>query len=161
MYKEVPIEIQDRFAREFLESIYEGQIPSFINPSKTLKRLVRTLSKEERKFWAGSIFHPSQYTYLPLRKRVKTAIRTWVREYDELKGCPFEYCGFTFDEFKNHIESQFKDDMSWDNWGEWHVDHIIPRCLFNKPYSKEQIFGLKNLQPLSRKENMAKGSKHG
>jgi len=157
----VSIEHQNRFAREFFESIYGGPLPPFFNPSRTLKRIVRTLNKEERKFWVGSIFHPSQYTYQPLEKRIRTAIRTWVREYDELNGCPFEYCGFTFQEFKDHISGQFTGDMSWDNWGEWHIDHVIPRCLFNKPYSRKEIFGLQNLRPLSRAENMAKGNKHG
>lgn len=36
--------------------------------------------------------------------------------------------GYSTDELLTHLEKQFKPGMSWDNYGEWHVDHIIPRA---------------------------------
>ena len=35
-------------------------------------------------------------------------------------------------QLKEHIEKQFVDGMSWDNWGEWHIDHIKPVSKFDK-----------------------------
>ena len=37
-----------------------------------------------------------------------------------------EYLGCTIEELRQHIESQFKEGMSWNNYGKWHIDHIIP-----------------------------------
>ena len=65
-----------------------------------------------------------------------------------------EVTGLTIDEFKSHIESQFVEGMSWDNWSYygWHIDHIIPVVEGgNNHYT--------NLQPLWAKDNLAKGKK--
>lgn len=34
--------------------------------------------------------------------------------------------GCSYEEFKLFIESKFQDGMTWDNKGDWHLDHIIP-----------------------------------
>ena len=55
--------------------------------------------------------------------------------------------------------------MSWDNYGEWHVDHIIPIDYFLKNHDfndveiQKECFNYKNLQPLWSLENLKKGSK--
>jgi len=49
-----------------------------------------------------------------------------------------EYVGCTIEEFKAHIEAQFKEGMSWDNHGKWHIDHIIP-LKYNNPTIEETI----------------------
>lgn len=53
--------------------------------------------------------------------------------------------------------------MSWDNYGEWHIDHKIPDCKFNYISVNDKEFqkcwALKNLQPLWAIENLRKGSK--
>ena len=61
------------------------------------------------------------------------------------------------------LESMFKPGMTWDNYGEWHIDHIIPDSSFE--YSTydcpgfKQSWSLENLQPLWASENCSKGSK--
>jgi hypothetical protein len=71
--------------------------------------------------------------------------------------------GCSFDELKNHIESMFLDGMSWDNMGQWHIDHIIPLAAFNLENEEAQkiAFNYKNLQPLWAIDNLKKGAKHG
>jgi hypothetical protein len=67
--------------------------------------------------------------------------------------------GETFDNVRLHIEKQFKDGMSWDNFGEWHIDHIIP---LSSGKNEEEIIKLNhytNLQPLWAEENLAKGAR--
>ncbi len=79
-----------------------------------------------------------------------------------LPGSQYEsYLGYTKNEFINHIESQFKDGMSWDNRSEWHIDHIKPIIAFIKEGVTDikVINALSNLQPLWAKENLSKGSK--
>ena len=71
-----------------------------------------------------------------------------------------EYLRCTIAEFKAHIEKQFTEGMTWDNHGEWHIDHIIP-IKYEKPTEEEGIKRLhwKNNQPLWASDNIAKGNR--
>lgn len=74
--------------------------------------------------------------------------------------------GYSAQDLKEHLESLFTDGMSWDNYGEWHIDHKIPKSFFD--YNDEVEFrycwSLLNLQPLwaddnYRKNNIIRNSK--
>ena len=60
---------------------------------------------------------------------------------------------------KSHIESRFKDGMSWDNFGEWQIDHIIPLASANTEEGLIELCHYTNLQPLWAEENISKGDK--
>ena len=70
--------------------------------------------------------------------------------------------GYTLSELIKHLESLFTPGMTWDNYGDWHIDHIIPRTLwkYQKPEDREfkQCWALCNLQPLWAWENLRKGA---
>ncbi len=61
---------------------------------------------------------------------------------------------------RSHLEEKFSNGMSWDNYGEWHVDHIKPCASFDLSIPEQQLacFHYTNLQPLWAKENMRKGA---
>ena len=61
-----------------------------------------------------------------------------------------------------YLEAKFQEGMSWDNHGEWHIDHIKPCCKFNLLDDEEQkkCFHYTNLQPLWSKDNLSKGGKY-
>jgi hypothetical protein len=63
--------------------------------------------------------------------------------------------------FSAWIENKFKKDMTWGNYGTWHVDHIDPCRSFDltKPEQQRKCFHYTNLQPLWGSENIKKGSK--
>ena len=84
---------------------------------------------------------------LAMRGKLKSA------KTEELIGC-------TFEEFRVHIEKQFHDKMTWDNYGEWHVDHIIPCAVFDLLQPTQQLlcFHYSNLQPLWGEENLSKNN---
>jgi len=69
--------------------------------------------------------------------------------------------GYTAQQLKDHIEKQFSSGMSWDNYGDWHLDHIIPKSFFRYKSTDDVEFrycwSLNNLQPLWAKDNMKKG----
>jgi hypothetical protein len=71
--------------------------------------------------------------------------------------------GYSTKELKMHLERQFKSEMTWDNYGEWHVDHIIPVSAFNfsgpEDYDFKRCWSLNNLRPLWAFDNISKGSK--
>ena len=71
----------------------------------------------------------------------------------------FEIVGCTPEFLKEHLESKFIDGMSWENQGDWHIDHIIP---LSSAINEDEIIKLchyTNLQPLWALDNMKKGSK--
>ena len=69
--------------------------------------------------------------------------------------------GYSYEDLKKRIECQFQDGMSWDNYGEWHIDHKKPLSLFNENTSPKTVNSLSNLQPLWKIDNLKKGSNMG
>ena len=56
------------------------------------------------------------------------------------------------------VESKFKQGMTWQNHGKWHIDHIVPLYKFD-PTKYEDIKKANhysNLQPLWAEENLKK-----
>jgi len=37
-----------------------------------------------------------------------------------------EYLGCDIDFYRKHLESTFLSGMTWENQGEWHIDHTTP-----------------------------------
>lgn len=68
--------------------------------------------------------------------------------------------GCSIEEFRTHLESQFTEGMTWDNYGEWHVDHKKPCAAFNLSKEEDQriCFHYTNMQPLWKEENIKKSS---
>lgn len=73
------------------------------------------------------------------------------------------YLGCTIEECRQHLENQFQEGMTWDNYGRdgWQIDHIIPCAAFDLSDSIQQRIcsNFRNLQPLWAKDNASKGSK--
>jgi len=71
--------------------------------------------------------------------------------------------GYTIKQLKRHLEGQFIDGMTWDNYGEWHIDHIIPIAAhnFTKPFHTDfkRAWSLENLQPMWAEDNLKKHAK--
>ena len=73
--------------------------------------------------------------------------------------------GYTLQDLREHLESQFQSGMTWDNHGihGWHIDHIIPKASFNFITYEDPEFlkcwALDNLQPLWAEDNLRKGTK--
>lgn len=72
----------------------------------------------------------------------------------QLTGCELPF-------LKEYLEAKFTQGMLWENYGDWHIDHIKPCCSFNLKEEEEQkkCFHYTNLQPLWAKDNLSKGSK--
>lgn len=68
---------------------------------------------------------------------------------------------YSFDDLASHIEAQFSEGMNWENYGEWHIDHIDPlsAMLGRGERDPSIINALSNLRPLWAKENSSLGGK--
>jgi len=67
--------------------------------------------------------------------------------------------GCDFETFKAHLEKQFTKGMSWDNQGEWHLDHIYPVSLARDEAHLIELNHYTNFQPLWAFDNISKGNK--
>jgi hypothetical protein len=71
-----------------------------------------------------------------------------------------EILGCSFVDFKKHLESQFAEGMTWDNQGEWHIDHRIPHSAGK---TEEEVLKLNhhsNLQPMWWRPNIIKSDSY-
>lgn len=94
-----------------------------------------------------------------VRGRIRGALtRRYLRRNTKTEGL----LGCSVQELKDHLEAQFRDGMTWDNFGQWHVDHIRPCCSFDLTKSEEQkiCFHYTNLQPLWAEENFKKSGRY-
>ena len=103
----------------------------------------------------------------PLYKLVanfRTAIYQVLKESNvEKNGHYFDILGYTPEELINHLEKQFTEGMTWENYGEFHIDHKLPISSFNiKEIGDEEFmkcWSLDNLQPMWGEENIRKSNK--
>ena len=68
--------------------------------------------------------------------------------------------GCSFSQFKLYIESQFQLGMTWENYGEWHIDHRYPLSVAHREgyESFKNACLYKNLQPLWAVDNIKKSN---
>ena len=71
--------------------------------------------------------------------------------------------GYTSQELIDYLEKLFLPGMTWDNYEEWHLDHILPQSFFEYNSTDDVEFkycwSLDNLQPLWAKDNIRKSDK--
>jgi hypothetical protein len=91
-----------------------------------------------------------------LRSRLSVAIRG-----RQKGGSAISMLGCSIDDFKRYIEIQFEHGMTWDNWGEWHIDHIRPLDSFDLTIAEDVSVACHytNMQPMWSRSNLSKGSK--
>ena len=100
-----------------------------------------------------------------LQANISSLVSRSLKKTNVYKDSSYWECiGYTVNELKEHIEKQFTDGMTWDNYGEWHIDHIKPKSAFNVEMFGDKEFmecwGLDNLQPLWAKDNLSKSDKY-
>jgi len=122
--------------------------PHVAKVKKFDKEWARKYQKKKR--LENHLYHFS----MNLRTRTYQAFKrkNWRKDggSEQLLGCDFLTA-------KEHIEKQFQEGMTWNNYGSWHIDHVIP--LINAK-TKEELIKLcnhTNLQPLWALDNLSKG----
>jgi hypothetical protein len=103
----------------------------------------------------------------PLYKLIsnfRTAIYQVLKENNvDKNGHYFEVLKYTPEELINHLKKQFTDGMTWDNYGQWHVDHVMPISVHDIQEIGDDEFmrcwSLSNLQPMWGDENIRKSNK--
>lgn len=130
---------------------YKMSLKGRISKQKQIVR--RRIFRQKMRQIDNSYFIPDK-----LRERVRVALKSQgVKKNNktiELVGCSIEY-------LRKYLEVQFDDKMTWQNYGKWHIDHIIPCASFDLSDIEQQkkCFHYTNLQPLWAIDNIRKGAK--
>lgn len=112
-----------------------------INKPSDRKRELRRKYYRERKH---------QYVWREILRKTITQLK------QEKKQTTQELLMYSYDDLKTYIENKFQNGMSWENHGEWHVDHIIPIALFKDDTLPSIVNRMDNLRPLWADENLSK-----
>jgi hypothetical protein len=105
----------------------------------------------------------SKNPHFRMQKRISWIIKSSIDSKMSTHAI-FNKLGYTIQDLIKHLENQFLDGMSWDNYGEWHIDHIIPQSWLPFTNIEDEnllkCWCLTNLQPLWAKDNISKGNKY-
>lgn len=98
--------------------------------------------------------------YHKLRGNLRSCLRMAIKD-NQKSGSAVQDLGCSIDDLKRWIEQQFQSNMSWDNYGEWHIDHVIPLSVVDLTDRRQllKVCNWFNLQPLWGSENISKGSR--
>lgn len=169
------IECVRKYAREYRKNYYQQNkeqeklkalLYQKLNPDKHLKKVKKWQKNNPDKVKAynrseSSIRSRKKYESKPIVRITKNIRRRLRHVLKNAKKSSFsKYIGCSIQELKNHLEKQFQPGMTWENYGKWYIDHIIPLSSANN--SVEQIYKLQhytNLQPLWAIDNIKKGKK--
>lgn len=98
-----------------------------------------------------------------LTQKTRTIISNSLRKHNHRKiSSTQDILGCTFEEFKQHLESQFEPWMNWNNMGGknvnepntcWEVDHIIPISSAKTEEDVVRLNHYTNLRPLCSYNN--------
>jgi len=97
--------------------------------------------------------------------RLRVSIRVAGALKREKSKASIEYLGCDIPSYKKYLEEKFKPGMTWDNHGEWHIDHIIP-VMYKEGEEEitlemvEKRLHYTNTQPLWASENISKGNRY-
>lgn len=92
-----------------------------------------------------------------LRNRLNCALNN-----KQKAGSAVTDLGCSISELKLYLESKFKPGMSWENHGQWHIDHKMPLSKFDLSNKIEFLKAthFSNLQPLWADDNYRKGNSY-
>src|SRR3990167_2971030 len=107
-------------------------------------------AKEYRKRCKDKILEADKKPQRRIGRNLRSRIINALVRQDSVKSKRIrELIGTTIPELQKYLERQFKEGMTWENYGKWHVDHIFPLSSFDltKPNKKKKAFLYPNAQP--------------
>ena len=130
------------------------------NPEKSREIVRKSAAKNREKTREREARRRASSPKFRLIASVRAGVHRGLRLGEKRGRSSFALLGYTQDQLVAHLERQFGPGMSWDNYGEWHIDHIVPLKAFNfeKPEDLDfqKAWSLRNLRPLWADENHKK-----
>lgn len=126
------------------------------NPDKIKSYRKKYLNSEKvhehRKNWYKSIKKRKPYV-LAWRSILNNTLKRFNKKKEDET---IKLLGYSALQLKEHIESLFLDGMSWDNYGKWHIDHIVMVSSFEEDTPMNIVNSLENLRPLWAEDNCSR-----
>jgi hypothetical protein len=131
------------------------------NKSQELLNSKKWMEKNKDKFKIYQRKYMKQRRKTDISFRIQSNLRTRIwnaLKYNRKSNSTTNLLGCSIENFRLHIQSKFQDGMTWENYGEWHIDHILPCASFDLSDFEQQkvCFHHTNLQPLWAEENIKK-----
>jgi hypothetical protein len=104
--------------------------------------------------------HRSKDTASRLRNRINAVIRSRLKGSKHRCTTISQLLGCSVEEYMYYIERRWEAGMSWDNWGDWHIDHIRPCKIFDLGNQQQilQCFNYTNTRPVWATNNRNPGN---
>jgi hypothetical protein len=127
---------------DYQKKYYDKNQDKIKNKSKEYRLNNKDYLKEYKKTYNYRKKRPYIYAW-------RNVLHLTLQRFERKKSShTIDMLGYTADDLKNHISNLFTNGMCWDNYGEWHIDHIIPLIAFNRETPVNIVCALNNLQPL-------------
>lgn len=94
-----------------------------------------------------------------LSRNLRTRLWAALKKQNNKKSTKtFDLIGCSISYLTNYLAAKFSAGMTWENYGQWHIDHIKPCISFDLSDLQQQreCFHYTNLQPLWAADNFSK-----
>jgi hypothetical protein len=150
-----------KYREENKTKILENKKKYYYNNLEKTKIYRKKYNKENRDYYNKWEKNKAETDILfRLSRNMRSRLRSFLKSEKIVKKTKtMDIVGCESHFLKEHLEQKFQQGMSWDNYGVWHIDHIIPLSSAN---SEEEIYKLchyTNLQPLWGIDNIKKSNK--
>jgi len=87
----------------------------------------------------------------------RTILNNTLKRFDKKKKDEtIKLLGYSAIQLKEYIENLFTEGITWENYGEWHIDHIKMVSTFDPETPMNIVNALENLRPLWAKDNCSR-----
>lgn len=155
-------ETSKKYYQEHKEQIKEKASKHYRENKEYYKELNKKYAEENREYYVNyeknyrakrkELWNKNKLE-LNLHKSVLNSLK-----YNKSNFWCYIVLDFTYEQLREHLESQLTPEMSWSNYGTyWEIDHIIPKNQFNFESYEDSEFkicwSLLNLRPLEKSLN--------
>ena len=152
--KQYHIDNQEKILKKAKEYYYKNKDKKSIYNKQWIKDNIIHYREYQKNY---SKKYREKYPHIILWRSVLNS--TLLRLDKSKEGHTIDLLGYSALELKQHLELLFTEGMTWENKGDWHIDHIIPVSSFDKNTPINVVNALTNLQPLWGSENIKKSNK--
>lgn len=157
--------IHKKWGKNNIHKIRKSRLKSYYKHKEKMNKYAREYkqkNKDKLRIKAREYSKNKYVIDINYRLRVILRGRLWKAiSRESKKSSALDLLGCSIDELKMYLEQKFIDGMNWENYGQWHIDHIKPCCRFDLTDFEQQkeCFHYSNLQPLWAKDNITKNGK--
>lgn len=156
-YQDNLVEIRVYSDEEHQEIINARKQESIRRAKQTYKDNIEQHRKQNNKYVTTKL---KEDPLFKLRHNLKNLIRNSIKNNGFSKtNKTAQILGCSIIEFKQYIEQQFAEGMSWQNYGEWEYDHIRPVSWALNEAEIIKLNHYSNFQPLWKADNKRKSNK--